>query len=163
VHKLLSMLLVMLVALSGCGGGDDSPESADVPVTELQQSQSDAINQLAWPYTTRVARSSAEWSALWNSNKGPWLFQFDCAAACSPKQPEIDFSRHTLVAVFGELSPGQSIRRGSVTQKDGAVHVETLRKTATGGIYAAIQTPFAIVFLIPRTDLPVVFTERADL
>jgi hypothetical protein len=63
--------------------------------------------------------------------------------------------------VFGDLSPGQTIRLASVTEKDGVMHVNTVRKNSPG-TYVQIQTPFALVFLVPKTSARLVFSDGVE-
>ena len=163
MRSFLSALFVSLV-LSACGGGDDAPESADVPVTELRQADRDAIQAKVWPAGGRVVQSDAAWTTLWNTpTSRSGVIACDSPATCGaePKRPEFDFSRYSLIAVFGDLSPGQSIRLASVTQQDGVMHVNTVRKNWPGN-YVQIQTPFAIVFLVPKTSARVVVSEGVE-
>ena len=161
MRKFMSALAVSL-ALSACGGGSDAPETVDVPVTEVAREDYITINSASWPAGGRVVQSDAEWAALWPA-RTPFVLPVGCnsVASCEAKRPAFDFERYSLIAVFGQLSPGQTIRLASVTQRDGVMQVTALRRNSPGN-YVQSQSPFALVFLVPKTTARVVFSEGVE-
>ena len=94
----------------------------------------------------------AEWTDLWE--------QLHRYAIPQPALPEVDFTQHTLLAVFAgeKRSGGYTVRVERVTRTDQAVIVH-VAETAPGPgdiTIALITYPYQVV-KIPRTGLPVHF------
>lgn len=99
-----------------------------------------------------VIGSPAEWEAVWE--------QLHRYTIPQPALPEMDFTQHTVLAVFAgeKRSGGYTIRVERVTQTDQAVIVH-VTETAPGPrdiTTALITYPYQVV-KIPRTSLPVHF------
>lgn len=115
-----------------------------------------------WPRPTYVVNTRDEWSRFWNERYASQsCYHFDGPDCVRAAMPEIDFDRFTLIGIYRELDPSQSLSLDSVEYKDGHIQVFTTLK-ASPGISASVQGSLSLFFLIPKTDLAVTFTERDE-
>ena len=175
MRRLLFALFALSVAVTGCGGGSEPeqarpPEYVDepdrIPATALNPGDYEAISKRRWTSGgSHIIRSRDEWQALWakSANRDICVAPDPCEDPTTP-MPELDFAQYSLIAIFGELSPGESVFTHSVTAKSEGLQVLTLRRKPmfADQSRAQVQTPFAIVFLIPATTSPVRFLEEED-
>jgi hypothetical protein len=100
-----------------------------------------------------VARTPAEWDALWRAHSGPGR----------RGAPTIDFDRETVVAVFLGSRPtgGFSVAIVSATERDGTLVVAYNEASPQpGAIVAQVLTfPYHIV-AVPKHAGPVTFEKR---
>jgi hypothetical protein len=95
-----------------------------------------------------IARSAAEWSALWRQHAGDKAL------------PEVDFNKHTVVAVFlgSRSSAGFAADVTGVRQVPGGVVVEWQeRRPQPGQVSAQVLTSPAVIVTIPRVTGTVSF------
>jgi hypothetical protein len=104
-----------------------------------------------------VARTVAEWDALWRAHTGSGRRGEGSAA------PTIDFDRETVVAVFVGSRPtgGFSVAIGSATERDGTLVVAYHETSPPPGAIAAqvLTFPYHIV-AVPKHTGPVTFEKR---
>ncbi len=161
MHRKMFILATSAWLLSACGGGSTEPVVI-IPIA-LSTEQMTAIQSALWPSSPYVVRSQAQWQAAWDARYQNLItivcsVPTICAPDPGPPIPNFDFERFTLIGIFGELSPGQSVQLERLVIEDGVIHVYSRRSTQIG-IFAQVQSPFHIYFLIPKTDLPVRFHE----
>ena len=104
-----------------------------------------------------VARTVAEWDALWKAHTGPGRRGEGSAA------PPIDFDRETVVAVFMGSRPtgGFSVAIDSATDRDGTLVIAYHEASPQPGAIAAqvLTFPYHIV-AVPKHTGPVIFEKR---
>lgn len=134
---------ILLMSAFGCDDSTQPPVEAGETPLELRHL---AVHSIRVQYAqSHVVESEHEWRELWESHSRDGV-------------PEVDFSRHELVAVFwGDRPAGCSDRVEAIERavvRSGRVEVEVGPLPELGEC-SAIVSPYDIVE-IPRTDLPVV-------
>ena len=95
-----------------------------------------------------VARTAAEWAALWKEHAGDKAL------------PAVDFSKHTVVAVFlgSRSSAGFAADVTGVRQVPGGVVVEWQeRRPERGEVSAQVLTSPAVIVTIPKAAGTITF------
>ena len=165
--KMLSrffLVVTLVVGLAACGGGDVrgvAEETTDTTVTLLSADASAAIGWEPWPRPTYVIRTRDEWMSVWNERYASQpCRRFNGRTCIRPAMPEFSFEQFTLVGIYKELRPAESLSLAKVELIEGRVQVFTTSSVdRTEGVgYAAVQTPFSLFFLIPQTTRAVVFS-----
>jgi hypothetical protein len=116
------------------------------PVT-VARGESSAVDELK----QTVARTSAEWEALWKAHAG------------AQPAPKVDLSQRLVVAVFLGTRPtaGYTVEVRATRVEGGALVVEYVEQRPDPGDITAqvITSPFHIV-TVPRHEGPVRFDRR---
>jgi hypothetical protein len=140
----LFVLALLSLVVTGC-----TTPAEEIPFTVI------AEGDTAANYPNRqgvVIASPSEWETLWE--------QLHRYTIPRPALPEVDFTQHTLLAVFAGEKPsgGYTIRVKRVIQTDQRVIVHVIETApGTGNITTALITyPYQIV-KVRRISLPVHF------
>jgi hypothetical protein len=161
-----ALALTLLSVLTGCGGSD-APQVA-VPVTELRQEQLKAITSAGWDQKTYVVRSQEEWSKAWATRNADIEFMCKEYRICPSEKEtqipvDIDFTKYTLVGVYGPLEFNRALNLESVVQEGGVIKVQTRFVAGfSNQPYYWLQKSFWSFFLIPATTLPVEFKQTSE-
>lgn len=158
-----SILLLPLVLLAACGGGE--PPEAPAPSNPMVPLPGDAVlyydDRGGIPDSVRVVvLDEPSWEDAWE--------EATSRRTDPPPRPEIDFEEYmVLVAAAGRMSPGDRIQVDSAgvrterTTEDEEQVFEVVVRTIRGcGQITADVYPLTIVRL-PRFDGRVTFVERA--
>ncbi len=135
-------LMLSCMASESLSSGEGAGETLELSPVKLSGVRASAVP--AGNYTFDDARGWAEF----------WSKRHKTAA------PEIDFGKHTLVAVFlgQKPNPGYSVKIAGASERDGETVVEIIEYLPQPGMMYAlvIAYPYAAA-LIPRTGAPIRF------
>jgi hypothetical protein len=133
----MTMMLPLILAMAMQAG---TPSPVQVISREM-------MSQVEEPKES-VARTPAEWAALWRQHAG------------EAKQPAVDFGSRTVVAVFlgTRGSAGFAADITGVREADGALIVQWQeRRPAKGEVSAQLLTSPAVIASIPKFAGPIKF------
>ena len=97
-----------------------------------------------------IIKDSAAWASLWKKHAGG-------------QAPQIDFSKHMVIAVFQSLQTrGGGVAISGITYEPARIVVEYSEKAQAGAKPATPGLPTYHMQLIERSDLPVVFRKTSQ-
>lgn len=145
------LLLCMLFAVSGCGGGgSDSPPATEIAFTTIEKRDSGIRNE-----RQAVIRDSSAWTDLWAQHTSNWN--------PAPPLPAVDFNANMVLAVFlGTRTNGcYSVDIQRVFQQGADIMVEYHENVPAPGSICPhnIATPSHIV-TVPSSTANVVFIKN---
>jgi hypothetical protein len=165
IVRTLPLAALLVGSLAACGHDPAAPAPFRVPsgATAIPtQPLAEAIAPQGYgsTFTTRqriVVRDAAAWAALWPrlvGNQTP-----------VPPVPAVDFSRSMIIlaAMGTKPSSGYAITIDAVFQSGGTTYAG-VRETSPADdclVLTVITSPIDAV-LVPRSDAPVIFRERAE-
>lgn len=126
----MSLLLVALAFVAQAAGG---------PMTDLANDQMSHVDQPR----QAVARTAAEWEALWRDHAG------------AAPRPDVDFATHMVAAVFlgTKTSAGYDVEFIGTRKAGDALVIEWAEKRpAAGTVSAQIITMPARMVLVPKLE-----------
>ena len=134
-------------------------QSREADLIRPRPTQFETILQSEWghaPIGVTEINDPTTWSAFWQQNCGPCVYNITSHTLIRPPTPQIDFTKYTvLVASPGsEGSPGYKFSINKVTEGADQVIVDaTLTTPGFGCTYIALVTFPEQIIIIPKTSM----------